>query len=264
MDANFSLRTSGFWSLGAFSTFARDWSSREALDDDEIDRSSPPGRAAWLDNRVESQDQLRLLSRLHSSVNAHSTPLLPRDRFPDNCQPTKDVLQQTIVYGEHRRSVPTSKPVIVSSSCSLVRLKARWWFDLADSSVVSRAGLPGPGLSALDFTTREEGVDGLDEFDWVWENEKLKPGLVLALEATELLGLTTRWCKPPVAWLDFRWSAGLRLTPRKAGLLGVVINPCIGLGKAGLDFLPYSKRAGLDKEFFTFISLVWLLKGSPK
>ena len=55
-------------------------------------------------------------------------------------------------------------------------------------------GRPGPGLIAFDLTTKEEGVDGLDELECVWEREKLKPGLVLVLEATELLGLMTRCC----------------------------------------------------------------------
>ena len=55
-------------------------------------------------------------------------------------------------------------------------------------------GRPGPGLIAFDLTTKEEGVDGLDELECVWEREKLKPGLVLVLEATELLGLMTHCC----------------------------------------------------------------------
>lgn len=73
---------------------------------------------------------------------------------------------------------------------------------------------------AFDFTTKEEGVDGLDEFEWV---KKLKPGLVLVLDATELLGLMTRCCccwKLPVEWLVLRCNAGLSVTPRNAGLVG--------------------------------------------
>ena len=62
----------------------------------------------------------------------------------------------------------TSKPVMVSSS-SLVLLSPRWiMLDLtAERLKVSVTGRPGPGLMALDLATNEEGVEGLEEFEWV-------------------------------------------------------------------------------------------------
>ena len=127
-------------------------------------------------------------------------------------------------------------------------------------------GRPGPGLIAFDLTTKEEGVDGLDELECVWEREKLKPGLVLVLEATELLGLMTRccWsCKPPDDWVNFRCKAGLRVTPRNAGLVGEIARLWIGLGKAGLAVRPISHRAGLETEFFTPATRKWFIKEAP-
>jgi len=91
-----------------------------------------------------------------------------------------------------------SNPVIVSSPwCSSIFLLIALWMVICSTS-----GRPGPGLTALDLPTicSDDGVEGLDEFEWVGcdgtDTEKLSPGLVLllprlAFEATELLGLIT-------------------------------------------------------------------------
>ena len=71
---------------------------------------------------------------------------------------------------------------------------------------------------------------------------------MLALEATELLGLMT--C---VGWTDLR-NPGLSVTPRKAGLAGEIARPGLE-ARAGLDSLAISHNAGLDTEFLTFIIL---------
>ena len=108
------------------------------------------------------------------------------------------------------------------------------------------------------MTTSEEGVDGLDEFEWVCDRLKLNPGLVLVSEATENVGLIR--CCTLVNLLLLRWvgwcdSAGLRLviTPRKAGLEGCKPKLAVwDLDKAGLDILPISYRAGLETECTPF------------
>jgi len=97
---------------------------------------------------------------------------------------------------------------------------------------------------ALDLATNDEGVEGLEEFEWVWESEKLRPGLVLVFDATELLGLMT--C---AGWTDFL-NPGLRDTPQKAGLEGDTTRPGLE-ARAGLDNLPKSISAGLEVELLT-------------
>ena len=142
------------------------------------------------------------------------------------------------------------------SSSSLVLLRARlllFDFNEVPHMFCSSPGRPGPGLIALDFATKEEGVQGLEEFEWVWDNEKLKPGLVLALEATELLGLMT-WA----GWIDFL-NPGLMVIPRKAGLVGEITSPG---RRAGLDSLLSSQRAGLETEFFPPTIRKWFTCGT--
>lgn len=120
MDANFSLRMSGFCSLRALSAFARDWSSLDAFEDDERERSSPAANAAGLDSLVESPDQLRLLSRLHSSASAQSTPLLPRDRLPDNYQPKSCYMINSSLLRESAdgANLETRHRLLIVLSCS--------------------------------------------------------------------------------------------------------------------------------------------------
>ena len=85
IEANFSLSTSlGGSGLALTSILLLPRGGREALDEEEMERSSPPPKALWFVIRSESPDQLKLLSRLHSSIQGQSTPLLPLDRFPDS------------------------------------------------------------------------------------------------------------------------------------------------------------------------------------
>ena len=85
MEANFSLRTS------PASPLIRAPDRTLARDDEDKERSSVAMAAAvWLPIRIESPDQLMLLSRLHSSGQGQSpAPLLVLDLLPVNYWRTK-------------------------------------------------------------------------------------------------------------------------------------------------------------------------------